>query len=64
MYKFDSVKTMKINDMIVHVPNEPEKYLASIYTENWRVPDPNWKSELGPSWNELQNKFAIVEYME
>ena len=61
MYNFVGIKKMKFGDTVVSVPDEPEKYLASIYTENWRIPDPNWISENGPAWNELPDKRGFKQ---
>lgn len=36
------LKTIKVNNLELSVPKNAEEYLASIYTENWRVPNPNW----------------------
>lgn len=58
MYPFDGLKRIHINDFEVNIPNDAEKYLESIYTKDWIKPNPNWISENGPAWNELQDKFA------
>ena len=42
-------KTVDFLGISVSVPNEPEKYLAQRYGENWRLPDKNYKYWLGPS---------------
>lgn len=62
MYPFAGVKELEVAGTTYHVPDEPEKLLASIYTENWRIPDPNWVAERGPSWNELTGEIAQIEY--
>ncbi len=62
LYPIKGTKKLLINGLECSVPSEPEKYLASIYTENWRVPDPNWVSENGPSWQELKDVVATVQY--
>lgn len=63
MYPFDGVEVMELGGGSYHVPREPEKVLASIYKETWRIPDPNWVPELGPAWNEVPGKLAQVEYL-
>lgn len=62
MYPFAGVEIMELGGHRYHVPSEPEKVLASIYTESWRIPNPDWVAELGPSWNELPGKTALIEY--
>lgn len=64
MYKFSGTEKREIKDagIIFTAPNEAEKYLASIYTENWRIPDPNWVSSKGPAWNELPDTIGHAEY--
>lgn len=36
------LKTIIVNGQKLSVPRNVEEYLASIYTENWRVPNANW----------------------
>lgn len=55
MYKVCGTKKIIVRDKEFTIPEEPEKYLESIYTENWRTPDPNWDPEKGPAWNELES---------
>lgn len=65
MYKFTGLEKRKVSDQIaveITVPAEAEQYLASIYTANWREPDPNWISAKGPAWNELQNEIGTAKY--
>lgn len=64
MYDFKHIKSVSISDISFNIPCEPEKYLASVYTEQWRIPDPNWVSEKGPAWNELSGEFAQREIYE
>lgn len=61
MYKFHGTKKIQTEGKTFTIPNEPEKYLASIYTEDWRVPNPNWVSEKGPSWNARDDLIGILE---
>lgn len=63
MYSFDGVQTVLLQGVKFRIPMEPEKYLASIYSENWRIPDPNWVSEKGPAWNEIPNALGRLELM-
>lgn len=64
MYPFEGIKRIQINNIEVNIPNEAEKYLESIYTKDWITPNPNWISENGPAWNELQDKFAEMRSFE
>ena len=64
MFKFEKIDKYPFGEIEVSVPHEPEAYLASVYTENWRIPDPNWVSEKGPAWNEIENKFIYAEFWE
>ena len=65
MFRFAGVEKRKISGKTtveITVPVEAEKYLASIYTEGWRQPDPNWVSANGPAWNELKDARGKAEY--
>ncbi|MDY6063075.1 MAG: hypothetical protein SPI53_04740 [Erysipelotrichaceae bacterium] len=62
MYKVKGIKIININETDIHIPDEPEKYLASIYTDGWKIPNPNWVAEKGPSWNEIENAIAYLEH--
>lgn len=42
-----SVKKIKVDGGFISVPENAEELLASIYTEEWRIPNPNWKSHSG-----------------
>jgi len=56
-----SIDRLSVGDIEINVPNDPKKYLASIYTDNWRIPDPNWVSEKGPAWNEIPCSFGYCK---
>lgn len=64
MYKFPGITKAKLKDRNVEfsVPIDADKYLASIYTEDWRTPNPDWVSEKGPAWNELRDKIGHAEH--
>ena len=62
MYKFPEIKKTDINGVELSVPREANKYLSSIYTKNWKIPDPDWVSEKGPAWNEIPGIIGLVEY--
>ncbi len=61
MFKFDKTKKLTTEDLTFTIPDEPEKYLASIYTEEWRIPNPNWIAENGPAWHERDDLIGILE---
>lgn len=63
LYKFSDIKKITINGVEVSVPNEIDKYLASIYTENWRVPDTNWSHANGCAWHELPDVIGTAEFL-
>ena len=44
----------------VHVPNEYESYLADVYGEDWRVPNPNWNADHMTNITKM-NDFGIME---
>lgn len=62
MYPFDGIIDFPIFDGNIRIPNNPEAYLASVYSEKWMIPDPNWVSEKGPAWNAVNNARAYAEY--
>ena len=64
MYKFPGITKRKITnrDIDISVPVDAEKYLASIYREDWMIPNPNWISAEGPAWNELDNVIGHGEF--
>jgi len=61
-FKTTQIKTTTIfkgNSITVHIPNDVEDYLKDIYTEDWRIPNPNWIPGSGPSCEKLSdNKIA------
>ena len=54
-------KYLEINNQKYRIPVNAEQYLADIYSESWRIPNPNWVSEEGPAWNELEGKYGIYK---
>lgn len=53
------LKTITVNNLELSVPENAEEYLASIYTENWRVPNPNWNYLDSPRAHFLEGEFGI-----
>lgn len=64
MYKFPGITKVRIKEKGIEfsAPVNADKYLASIYTEDWKKPNPNWVAEKGPAWNELQNTIGHAEF--
>lgn len=47
--------------LYVYIPNNAESYLAGIYGESWRVPNPNWVSGSGPACIKVKDKYGYLE---
>lgn len=60
-FKVDKTKSVTINGLTVTVPVEYDAYLSSIYTKNWRIPDPNWDPKDGPDTRILEGEVGIRE---
>lgn len=43
--KIEKTKREAFLGIEVNVPENAEEYLASVYSENWRIPDPNWTDD-------------------
>ena len=52
--RIDEVKKETYEGVEITVPADPIKYLESVYTENWRVPDPNWCEHTAPGRRVLE----------
>lgn len=61
--KVTKTKKVELGTTSVSVPENSEELLAAIYNEDWRIPNPNWKSNSGKSSRLLENSFAyqVVE---
>lgn len=64
LYKFDSVKIIEVSGAKYHVPSDPEKFLVSVYTENWVRPANGWKPDDSPAWHEIPDTLGWVEYLQ
>lgn len=53
-------KEFEVDGGYIHVPVEYESYLADVYGENWRIPNPNWVFELKPNVTKM-NGFGVLE---
>ena len=56
--RVDKIKQININGVNVSVPCNSEEILASVYNDDWRVPNPNWKSNSGKCVKFLDGKIA------
>ena len=56
--RLDNTSLFTGEDMKVHIPNNVEKYLADIYTSDWRIPNPNWVAGSGPTCTKLGDEFV------
>lgn len=53
------LKTIKVNNLNLSVPVNAEEYLASIYTENWRIPNANWNYLDSPRAHFLEGEYGV-----
>ncbi|MBO5167937.1 MAG: hypothetical protein J6B49_02430 [Phascolarctobacterium sp.] len=60
LYKFDNIERRRVNEIEINIPCDPEKYLESIYSTNWRIPNARWKSCDGQGWTILNNEIATM----
>lgn len=56
--KVIQTKKIQMGNVLVSVPVNSEEVLAAIYNENWRIPNPNWKSNSGNCTVLLKGKVA------
>lgn len=57
---FDDTKLLEIDGGSVHVPNNIEGYLESLYGETWRIPNPDWNLGDGPACKTLGDDMLGV----
>ncbi len=55
---------LPIEGGVVSVPKEYEQYLADVYGENWRIPDPDWKPAAKPNVRFLDEFGTLTEFKE
>ena len=60
LYKFNNTKIIDIGNSKYKIPENAEEYLASIYSNDWKVPNPNWNHKNGPGWND-EKDFGYIE---
>lgn len=57
--KVSGVQKIEINGLSFNAPNNYKDYLASIYSEKWIIPDPNWNHhQKAPSFHSLKGERA------
>lgn len=56
--KVVETKTIRMGNVSVSVPVNSEELLTAIYNEDWRIPNPNWKSNSGKCTILLKDKVA------
>ena len=56
--KVVETKKIRMGNVSVSVPVNSEELLTAIYNEDWRIPNPNWKSNSGKCSVLLKNKVA------
>ena len=61
--RIDEVMKKMYGDVEITVPADPIKYLESVYTENWRVPDPNWCEHTAPGRRVLEEMGSKDLYL-
>ena len=63
-------KTVRISDSrhydvkggSIHVPIEYESYLADVYGDDWKIPNPNWTPGLRPNITKLKDLGVLSEF--
>lgn len=55
------LKKINVAGVEMNVPENVEPYLASVYTDNWRTPDPKWLFTMEPGSELVKDKFGIRE---
>lgn len=64
-YNITTLKTISLNGVDFPVPAEPEKVMAQLYGESWRVPNPNWDDSMHPGREEMVGEYGYsVSYEE
>ena len=61
--KVNTVKKATYGDLTVTVPSDPVAYLESVYTKDWRIPNPNWSSEMYPNSRVLKEMGSKDLYL-
>lgn len=56
--KVIKTRYIKVDDISVSVPYNAEQILEAIYNEDWKIPNPNWKSNSGKCSQLLKDKYG------
>ena len=56
--KVSKTKCVNIDGVAISVPENAEDILASIYNDDWRVPNPNWKTNSGKGAQLIEDQFV------
>lgn len=56
--------TMRMCGVDFPIPSEPEKVMARLYGEDWRVPNPNWDDSMHPGREEIKDLGYSITYEE
>lgn len=62
--RFDKVEQHSFSCGDIPIPCNTEAYLTCMYSENWRIPDPTWVEEEGPSWSAVPGAKAYAYYFD
>ena len=54
-----ALKRINLGNVNSYIPENAEEYLASVYTENWKTPDPKWHYTMEPGCTFLSGEFGI-----
>lgn len=52
------IKRTSIGGIELNIPENAEEYMADVYGNSWRTPNPNWKYTMGPN-HILPDEYAI-----
>lgn len=55
------IRKESLQGLTVNVPDNAEEYLAFLYNDDWREPNPNWVAYSGKGCSFLENKKAILK---
>lgn len=55
------IKRLTIDGISMNIPENTEEYLASTYSESWRVPDPSWHYTMEPGCTHIDDEYGIIE---
>lgn len=61
--KVTKTKKIILDNVSVSIPENSEEILTAIYNEDWRIPNPNWKSNSGKNTILLKDERAkFIQY--